>query len=106
MGKTVYIYGLKDPNTGAIRYVGSSVDPQARLYQHIAHRNHYIRRSKRNARKRWVSELYEKGLRPELVVLEECTEAQRGNREDAWIGKLRRQGCDLFNARKTGEKKY
>jgi predicted GIY-YIG superfamily endonuclease len=30
-----YIYGLADPTTKEIRYVGKADDPQARLSQHL-----------------------------------------------------------------------
>jgi GIY-YIG catalytic domain len=74
----VYIYALRDPRTQAVRYIGSTKDPKARLAGHC------------NAPgtaglEQWVGDLREAEMYPKLYILEETTEEVRYNREKAWI---------------------
>lgn len=62
----VVIYGLTDPRTGAVRYVGKANDAAKRLQTHIRD----ARRSKRPVNC-WVRKLTGLGLAPGLIVLEE-----------------------------------
>jgi hypothetical protein len=64
---SVQIYGLLDPRTGTLRYVGKANDAIARFKSHL-----------RDARRRqtpvydWIKKLQAMGLLPEIVVLAEC----------------------------------
>lgn len=58
----VYIYGLADPRTGEIRYVGKSSNPAARLASHRA-------RSGARAVRGWCQDLRRDGVRPAVVEL-------------------------------------
>lgn len=58
----IYIYGLCEPNTGEIRYVGQSTDPRARLANHMSG-------SASAAVRDWLDEL---GREPLLVILGEA----------------------------------
>jgi len=62
--KTTFIYGLKDPLTKEIRYVGKSNNPRIRLSSHL-------RDKSKTYKVNWINKLKRKGLGPELVVLEE-----------------------------------
>lgn len=61
----IAIYGLIDPRTGGVRYVGKANSPEQRLRSHI-----------RDARRRnspvhcWIRKLAENGQRPAITVLE------------------------------------
>ncbi len=68
-------YSLADPRSGAVRYVGRSQDPEARLRQNLSNPH-----SKRLAK--WFDELANEGLTPALSRLE-------GDHEKAWIERLR-----------------
>lgn len=65
MSGVVSIYGLIDPRTGAVRYVGKAYDAAKRLQTHV-----------RDSRRRnspvhcWIRKLAESGLRPQIKVLE------------------------------------
>lgn len=59
--KPVHIYGLVDPRTRAIKYVGSAEDPQKRLAAHV--RAPSIRLAP------WILELRSLGMTPEIVSL-------------------------------------
>jgi hypothetical protein len=96
------VYGLLDPASRALRYVGQTVrTPRARLLGHLWTARHESRRSPVTA---WVGSILRRGLEPELVVLEEC--ADRASLNDAevfWIAYCRFVGCDLKNLCIGGE---
>ena len=77
--KPVYIYGLKDPRTGEIRYVGKSDKPKARYNQHIKGE------FQNGHKERWIAELKRENLRPEMVILEVTDEKGWEMREKYWI---------------------
>jgi len=92
------IYGLVDPTRG-IRYIGyTSRSLRKRLRAHLVesqkkatcHRHH------------WIRSLISRGLKPEIVELEECTEKNWMKRERYWILKLR-TSCRLVNSTDGGE---
>ncbi len=65
MKKPVFIYVLKCPDSGAIRYIGKSVDPVKRY-------KHHLWRAKRKAHyycARWILGLLNSGKTPVLAVL-------------------------------------
>lgn len=84
MTDKVYIYGLKDPRTGEIRYVGKSVHPRERYKQHVKGGESNLHKG------RWIADLRRAGLKPEMIILEETTEAEWEARERHWI----KQGLD------------
>lgn len=59
-----HIYHLIDPRDRAVRYVGKSGNPTARLRAHIQE----SAAAQNTAKKRWIAELADLGLRPILVV--------------------------------------
>ncbi|HZM34757.1 MAG TPA: NUMOD3 domain-containing DNA-binding protein, partial [Burkholderiales bacterium] len=93
MTRAVYIYGLADPISGQVRYVGKTVQsPTIRLSQHICHRSR--NRTKCSS---WIRHLQNKGLQPEMFILEESNESAWREAEQFWIASLRLAGCDLCN---------
>lgn len=94
-----FIYGLVDPRTQFLRYVGKSADPNRRLKQHIAE----ARRRQSFATRRWVWHLIGLGLGPELVVLDEAPEAEINDAECFWIAAMRLAGCALTNIKPGGD---
>jgi len=64
MTETIFIYGLVDPRDTKVYYVGRTTRPKARLDQHI--------NAKANGpKRRWISDLIDNGLYPEMLILEE-----------------------------------
>lgn len=60
------IYGLYDPQTHELRYVGqTTLTPEKRLTSHLSPKN----LQQRHYSARWIKSLLNKGLRPELRVL-------------------------------------
>lgn len=86
------IYGLVDPRTGAIRYVGRSDDPELRLKRHCLYHS--------NSRKSvWIQELQALGLQPQLRILENVAQDEALRREVEWIRKLFDEGAELTNSK-------
>ena len=67
VSKTRGVYGLVDPSTKVIRYVGSSDHIEKRYGQHVDRKASNTLRAKNY----WVGDLLSEGYLPVLVVLEE-----------------------------------
>lgn len=85
------IYGLKDPGSGEIRYIGKAKDATRRLKTHVSE-------SERRHRpiNNWVSKLVRSGNLPVMVVIKETNAANWEKDERDEIAK-HRLACDLLN---------
>jgi hypothetical protein len=97
-----YIYGLKDPNTNEIRYIGKSDNPKARFQNHMALSKADVNRHK----KHWISGLLAQGQKPLLVTLEKVSDKQWEDRERWWIQHGRASGWPLTNLADGGMNNY
>lgn len=86
-----YIYALIDPVAYEVRYVGKSNDPSARL------RGHKTERTGNEPKRAWLKELWNKGLKPKIQILEHCLVSVWEERESWWIKYYRKSGVSLFN---------
>jgi hypothetical protein len=59
-----HVYHLIDPNDRAVRYVGKSTKPKARLAQHLAD----AAAGDNTAKKRWIRQLVAAGQKPVLII--------------------------------------
>lgn len=91
---TTYIYGLKDPVSLEMRYVGKSNNPIKRLKHHIYNSKKYNRHCSS-----WIKSLLNNNLFPILEIIEECTLENWQEREIHWIGKF----DNLVNHTKGGQ---
>lgn len=97
----VYIYGLKCPVAGVIRYVGKSINPQKRLIAHLTGARTGAYKHHTSA---WLRKVIAGGLLPELVILEEVQSGQDWRAvERRWIEKARIAGWPLTNTTAGGE---
>lgn len=96
MEPTVFIYVLKDPRTGEIRYVGKAKNPRYRYYSHTSCRE-------KNHRGNWIRALNAEGFRPVLEIIDEVLETDWPSWEAAYIEFFRDAGCALVNATNGGE---
>lgn len=96
------VYGLSDPRTNAIRYVGvTKCGLKVRYDDHIRVARHGKRGvPDRTHRSFWIRSLLAVGLRPSLIPLEDTEDRSR---EQWWIRHLRSLGSDLVNATNGGE---
>lgn len=62
---THHVYHLVDPTDHAIRYVGKTTHPKARLRAHIKD----AQESQTTEKKRWISGLIAQGLQPVMVIV-------------------------------------
>lgn len=83
------IYGLCDPVTGELRYIGKTVNLKARIRDHM---NHKL--TEDNYKSRWLRTL--PGL-PKVVVLEETDADQLNESEQFHIAYFRSIGARLTN---------
>jgi hypothetical protein len=97
----VQIYGLSDPVTGALRYVGKANNAQARLKSHL-----------RDCRRRktpvysWMRKLLNSGGVPALVILAECSQEDWPFVEQSMIAAKRLEGAKLLNLAKGGDEPF
>jgi len=98
--KKVKIYGLKDPNTNEIRYVGKTELPlEKRLYYHIWDLKRCTNKHKIN----WFNKLLSNNEKPIIFLIEEVNFNIWKQKEKYWINEMRKNGCDLVNYTDGGE---
>jgi NUMOD3 motif len=94
------IYGLKDPLSGKIRYVGRSSNGLKRPTEHM--RPHALAR--KTHRSSWIKSVLAKGTIPEVVILERTEfQNQLNDLEKKWITKFRNDGIKLVNHTDGGD---
>jgi len=93
--KECFIYGIKEPTTDRIRYVGLSTQGMTRPLQHFMP---CYARHETSHKSNWIKKHFT-GVdpRPFIVILERCDRSNVEEREIFWIGKLRSEGVDLVN---------
>ena len=93
------IYGLIDPTTKMLRYVGQTKGSAVRRFQH--HLSTARRRTNKSHVYNWINSLLTEGIRPDLLILEEdCTELDYF--EVFYIEYFKSIGCNLTNLSKGG----
>lgn len=95
----VYIYGLIDPTTNQIRYVGQSNDPWKRFARHISP----SAESEGNYKSRWIAKLMKNGLMPRLTIVDRIPKELVNERERDFISLMKFLGFDLTNLTKGGQ---
>jgi len=102
-----YIYGLTDPRTGDVRYIGKT-RRQTRHSVRYRYRSHLVdaqQNPKLTHKTRWISQLLDLGLEPGVVVLDEvlCTPEELSALEISRIAEYRALGFDLTNTTDGGD---
>lgn len=94
------IYGLADPRSGELRYVGKSHKGVVRLSGHICPSGLKARGHRTN----WLKSLLALGLKPEIFVIEELPSADGlKEAERHHIAQFRALGCNLTNLTPGGD---
>lgn len=93
-----YIYVLRDPRGGDVRYVGRTKNLKGRFQQHLYNKSDG---SFVHARREWIQEVRAEGLRPVMETVETLRapvdEALISEREHRWIFHFYQQGAVLTN---------
>ena len=98
MTDTVSIYGLRDPRTAEIRYIGKTKHIGRRLCGHLCDtRREHTRKAN------WIAQLLREGLKPEVVVIDTVAEENWIAAEIQWIAYYRWIGARLTNATDGGD---
>jgi len=92
-----HIYALADPRTGEVRYVGVANDANVRLVRHVKGRNGSTHCA------RWIKQLVDESLLPEVTVLETCEGDEWIEAERRWIADYRKEGARLTNHADGGQ---
>ena len=96
---SAYIYGLFDPHTTELRYIGKAKNVHRRLALHLCptqlrpktHKNH------------WIKSLLSVGRKPEVSVFEEVVLERWEEAEKFWIEYFQFLGCRLTNGTSGGD---
>lgn len=97
----LFIYGLTDPRTGELRYVGLTTRGMKRVNDHILYGggnngqlSHYTN---------WQKSLGKADVRPDWFVIEEHSNIEElSDAEDFWIQYFEMVGCSLVNGQSGG----
>lgn len=90
MAGTTFIYGLTDPRTQQLRYVGKANNPNHRYKGHLAEIS-------RTYKSNWVASLRNQNKVPEMVILEEVPKTEWEEAEIWWIAYAKSLGAKLTN---------
>jgi predicted GIY-YIG superfamily endonuclease len=95
----VIVYGLVDPRTDTLRYIGQSKDPRKRYWRHChPAKNSYTHRDN------WIRAILRQGLTPEFIELDSAaTQEDADLLECFWIASLRAAGALLLNREDGGK---
>jgi hypothetical protein len=92
-----YVYGLHDPRTGELRYIGKSDNPCGRLAQHM-------QEARGTHRCNWVQSLRKIGLKPVLTIIDATPPGSDWPwMERVYIAAARSAGAPLTNGTDGGE---
>lgn len=91
--KNIFVYGLIDPNTKELKYVGITIEGFRRF------QNHFCKKSRFNPVKKWIQGLRENGQIFDIVYLEYFnTDGEHlDEAEEFWISYFKSIGCELLN---------
>jgi hypothetical protein len=96
--KPYVIYGLLDPDTLELRYIGKTNQPEKRMKQHL-----YASQLKtKTHRNDWIRSLLQQGKKPAFIVLEQNVQ-DADEAEISWIVKTRQLGARLTNGTNGGD---
>jgi len=97
-----FIYGLSDPRTGEIRYLGKADDPKRRFDHHVSAAMRPNSPSYHIYSANWIRSLAAVKLKPNLVILEWVPEEEWGHWEQWWLDFFTGIGCRLVNTAEGG----
>lgn len=94
----IYIYGLVDPITWYICYIGQSKNPQRRYVEHLEDEDDTPKCD-------WIRDLRRRGKKPIMVILCACDSWQADSTERAYIQQFSKTPWGLTNSTFNGPRK-
>jgi predicted GIY-YIG superfamily endonuclease len=94
-----YIYGLYDPRTNELKYIGQAKNIQNRLKRHKKDARKYKDKYQKDA---WILELRELKLQPIIREIEQTTKIKANERETYWIKYFKESNYKIFNVTDGG----
>lgn len=91
--KICYIYGLVDPITNDVKYIGKANNTRKRLHTHLT-KNNLVKCTYKN---NWINGLLNKKLKPELIIIDEVLQSEWEFWEKYWISQFKTWGFKLTN---------
>jgi hypothetical protein len=95
------IYGLYDPRTDELRYVGSTTHTLAE--RRAGHMSDVYGSNPDRRKAFWLRELVDLGLKPVIKAIESVPQDRREIRELFWIRHFKAKGCELTNRKGMGD---
>lgn len=94
--KLLLIYGLVDPNSKQIKYIGKSSSGLIRPKSHSSPSS--LKKDCNSKKVKWIISLLENDKKPEIVVLDYSNSVEENNeKEIKYIKQYREAGFELFN---------
>lgn len=94
------IYGLVDPTTNQLKYIGKSCYGLRRPMGHTT--EGYLKREK-TYKANWIRSLLQQALKPRIIILQEFQDPDILNEAEIfWIRYFKEMGCKLTNATNGG----
>lgn len=98
------IYGLIDPITNELRYIGRS---SSGLQRPRCHFTPCILKKEKNHCHNWIKSLINKNLKPEIIIIETFDNSNNLNEAEIyWIAYFKFLGCNLTNLTDGGQVVY
>lgn len=99
MAPRFIIYGLTDPRTGEVRYIGQSSRGIRRAHEHT-NKHSLVSSSRKN---RWIKGLIADGVKYGITILQELNSVDElDDAECRWIDVARSRGWDITNGNAGG----
>lgn len=92
----VYIYGLVDPRSNELRYIGKTIDLGQRYRDHLKDKT-------TGHRGNWLRSLKRAGVKPVMVEIEQTDQENWAAAERFYIAFFRHAGCNLINSTDGGD---
>ena len=99
--KNIFVYGLFDPVTDELRYIGKTSRGECRIKEHFFKS---VWGTKKTHKEKWIAKHVEAGLEPHHAILSYCVDEEADNaKEIELIAHYREQGFNLTNSTVGGE---
>lgn len=91
-----FVYGLCDPSSGHLRYIGKTANGMKRIRLHFSPSK--LKKDGFTRKANWIRSLLKLGLKPQVVIIEEFSSEKPLNESEIFhIAYFKSIGCELTN---------